>query len=127
MRALTICRKPRHGRDRTRVGGPGPIGALEESLELAAAVGVLQFADGLGLDLADAFAAHLEDPADLREGVGGAVAQAVAELDDLALARGQGLEDQIDLLLEHLPGGGVDRALGRLILDEVAEVAVLAL
>ena len=44
-----------------------------------------------------------------------------------ALAVGQGLEHLVDLLLEHLLGRGVDRALGGLVLDEVAEVAVLAL
>jgi hypothetical protein len=50
---------------------------------------VLQLADRLRLDLADALAGDLEDPADLLEGVGVAVADAVAELDDLALAEGQ--------------------------------------
>src|SRR5262249_37073424 len=114
-----------------RLGVRGLVGrsarALEEALELSAPHGVLELADGLGLDLADAFARHLEDAADLLEGVGVAVAEAVAELYDLALAVGQGLQDLVDLLLEHLLGGGVDRALGRLVLDEVAEVAVLAL
>jgi hypothetical protein len=54
---------------------------------------VLELADGLGLDLADALAGDLEDPADLLERVGVAVADAVAELDDLALAEGQRVED----------------------------------
>ena len=88
---------------------------------------MLQLADGLGLDLADALAGDLEDPADLFERVGVAVADAVAQLDDLALAVGQRLEHLLDLVLEHLLRGGADRALGRLVLDEVAEVAVLAL
>src|SRR5690606_26558226 len=101
--------------------------ALEEALELPASNRVLQFPDGLGLDLADALAGDLEDPAHLLQGVGVAVAQTVAELDDLALAVGEGLQDLVDLVLEHLLGGGVDRALDGLVLDEVAEVAVLAL
>src|SRR5207302_2450800 len=100
--------------------------AFEEPLELSASHRMLEFPDGLGLDLADPLARDLEDPADLLEGVGVAVPEPVAELDDLALAIGQGLEDLVDLLLEHLLGGGVDRALGGFILDEVAEVAVLA-
>src|SRR5215475_12162197 len=62
--------------------------AFEESFELSAPHGVLELADGLGLDLADAFARHLEDAADLLKGVGVAVAEAVAELDDLAFAVG---------------------------------------
>src|SRR5262249_19756979 len=105
----------------------GSAGALEEPLELPAPDGMLEVPHGLGLDLADPLAGHLEDPADLFERIGVAVAEAVAELDDLALAVGEGLEDRVDLLLEHLLGRGVDRALGGLVLDEVAEVAVLAL
>src|SRR5262249_25967495 len=108
-------------------GRSASAGTLEEALELPAPDGVLQLADGLGLDLPDPLAGDLEDPADLLERVGVAVAQAVPQLDDLALAVGQGLEHLVGLLLEHLLGGGVDRALGGLVLDEVAEVAVLAL
>jgi hypothetical protein len=58
----------------------------EEARELAGTHRVLELADGLGLDLADALAGDLEDPAYLLERVGVAVADAVAELDDLALA-----------------------------------------
>jgi hypothetical protein len=53
---------------------------------------VLELADRLGLDLANAFAGDLEDLTHLFERVGVAVADAVAELDDLALAVGQRLE-----------------------------------
>src|SRR5208282_1585670 len=105
----------------------GLTGTLEEPLELPATDGMLKFSDSLGLDLADPFPGHLEDPAHLLESVGVAVTQTVAELDDFALAVGQRLEDLVDLLLEHLLGGRVDRALRGFILDEVAEVAVLAL
>src|SRR3954471_6014905 len=97
------------GRPRAAGGvGPGLAGTLEEALELSAPDRVLQLADRLGLDLADPLAGDLEDPADLLEGVGVAVAQAVAELDDLALAVGQGLQHLVDLLLEHLLGRRVD-------------------
>src|SRR6266511_39067 len=94
-------KKPPVAQRRRRSGGQGSAGTLEEALELSAAHGVLQFSDGLGLDLPDALAGDLEDPSDLFEGIGVAIAQAVAELDDLALAVGQGLEDLVDLLLEH--------------------------
>src|SRR3954447_3936185 len=78
-----------------------PGGGVEEAFELPAADRVLQLADGLRLDLADALAGDLENPADLFERVGVAVAQAVAELDDLALAVGERLEHALDLVLEH--------------------------
>src|ERR1022692_4448459 len=101
-------------------------GCVEEAFELSAADRMLQFADCLRLDLADALAGHLEDSAHLFERVGVTVAQAVAQLDDLALAVGQRLEDVFDLVLEHFLRGSVDRRLGAFVLDEVAEVAVLA-
>src|SRR5262249_49182649 len=101
--------------------------AVEEALELPAANGMLQLADGLGLDLPDALARDLEDPADLLQRVSVAVAQAVAELDDLTLPVRQGLEHLVDLVLEHLLGGRLHWRLGGVILDEIAEVAVLAL
>src|SRR3954452_14822174 len=101
--------------------------AVEEALELAAAERVLQLADRLRLDLADPLPRHLEDPAHLLQRVGVAVPQAVPQLDDLALAVRQRLEHLLDLVLEHLLRGGADRRLGAVVLDEVAEVAVLAL
>src|SRR4051794_19575751 len=104
-----------------------PDAAVEEAFEVPAADGVLQLPDRLRLDLANPLAGHLEDPADLFERVGVAVAQAVAELDDLALAVRQRLEDAVDLVLEHLLRRRVDRRLDAVVLDEVAEVAVLAL
>src|SRR5262245_41743469 len=61
---------------------------LQETLELLGPNRVLQFADGLRFDLADAFAGHLKDPADFFEGVGVAVTQAIPQLDDLAFAIG---------------------------------------
>src|SRR5262249_50439726 len=102
-------------------------GAVEESLELATAYRVLELAHRLGLDLTDALAGHPEDAAHFLQRIGVAVAEAVAELDDLALAVGQRLQDVIDLVLEHLLRRGANRRLGGIVLDEVAEVAVLAL
>src|SRR5438270_441421 len=101
--------------------------AVEEALELAAADRVLEFADRLRLDLADPLSRHLEDSAHFLQRVGVAVSEAVAELDDLALAVRQRLQHVLDLVLEHLLRRGRHRRLGPVVLDEVAEVAVLAL
>ena len=65
------------------VRGVGREG-VEKALELLAPHRVLQLADGLGFDLADAFAGHFEDAAHLFQGVGVTVTQAVPQLDDLA-------------------------------------------
>src|ERR1043166_6783068 len=100
--------------------------AVEEALQLPAADGMLQLADCLPLDLPHPFARHLEDTAYLFERVGVTIPEAVAELDDLALAVGQRLEDVVDLVLEHLLGRGADGRFSPVVLDEVAEVAVLA-
>src|SRR5437868_14364066 len=69
-----------------------PQDSLEEALELPRPDRMLQLPDRLRLDLADALARHLEDPADLLQRVGVAGADPVAQLDDLALAERQGLE-----------------------------------
>src|SRR6478609_8543973 len=87
----------------------------EESFQLPRPYRVLKFPDGFGLDLADAFTRHLEDAADFFEGICVPVANAVAELDDLALAVGQRLEHLLDLVLEHLLGRALDRVVGLLV------------
>src|ERR1044072_3208138 len=74
--------------------------ALQEGLELARAGRMAQLAQGLGLDLADALAGDREVLAHLFQGVLAAVAQAEAHLDDLLLARGEGLEQGLGLVLE---------------------------
>ena len=65
---------------------------VEEAFELAGTDRVLKFPDGLGLDLADTFAGDFENPADFFERVRVAVADAVTELDNFALAIGQRFE-----------------------------------
>ena len=59
---------------------------VEEADQGAGAVGLLQLADGLGFDLADAFAGDGEDLADFFQRVGVAVGQAVAQAEDFPLA-----------------------------------------
>ncbi len=100
---------------------------VQEAFEFSGADGVLELADGLGLDLADALAGDFEDAADLFERVGVAVADAVTQLDNLALAVGERLEDDVDAVLEHFLRGRGDGRIDLVVLDEIAEVAVLAL
>src|SRR6185436_6003659 len=79
--------------EQSAVGGlVGHRDSVDEAGELTRADRVAQLAHRLGLDLAHALARDAEDPADLLEGVGVAVADAVAQLDDLALAEGQRAE-----------------------------------
>src|SRR3979409_721195 len=87
---------------------------------------MLQLANRFGFDLANTLARHLENAPTFLEGVGVAVAEAVAQLDNLALAVGQRLQDLVDLVLEHLLRRGLNRRFGAVVFDEVAEVTVLA-
>src|SRR5580692_9553979 len=86
---------------------------------------MLQLADRLGFNLANALTRHLEDSANFLQRVGVPVADAVAELDDLALTVRQRLENLLDLVLEHLLRGRFNRIIRFFVLDKVAEVAVL--
>src|SRR5689334_11777991 len=85
---------------------------------------MLQLANGLSLNLPDALASDLKDPAHFFQRVCVTVAQAVPQLDDLALAIGQCFEDLLDLVLEHFLSRGTDGGFGPVVLDEVAEIAV---
>jgi len=64
---------------------------VQEPFELACPDRVLELPDRLGFHLPDALARDLEDPPDLFERVGVAVADAVSELDDFRLAVREGL------------------------------------
>ena len=92
----SVQRVGRPDHDSVAVTGWGSSWPSRKPFELAGADRVLQLADGFGLDLADALAGDLEDAADFFERVGVAVADAVAQLDDLALAVGQRLEHLLD-------------------------------
>src|SRR5258706_6582817 len=82
--------------------------ARQKPFQLPRPYRVLKLTNRLGFNLAHALARHLEDSADFFEGVGVAVADAVAEFDDLALAVCQRFEDLLDLILEHFLGGAFD-------------------
>src|SRR5580692_9279161 len=98
--------------------------AVDEGLQLAAAAGVTELAEGLGLYLADALAGDLEGLADLFEGVFGAVFEAETHLDHTLFARGQGAEDLRGVLLEVDADDGVGRRDGHAVFDEVSKVRV---
>src|SRR5881628_2970735 len=86
---------------------------------------MLQLAQGLRLDLADALAGDRELLADLFEGVVGVHADAEAHAQHALLARGEGGEDAGRGFAQVRLDGGVDRQDGVLVLDEVAEVRIL--
>src|SRR5262245_22154726 len=86
-----------------------------------------ELAERLRLDLADALARDVEGAADLLERVLGAVADAEAHLQDLLLARRQGLEDAPRLLLQVRYEHRVDRREHAAVLDEVAQMRILFL
>src|SRR3954452_18369952 len=88
---------------------------------------MLELLQRVVLDLADALARDAERPADLLERLRRATVQAEAERDDLALAEGQRVERLLDVLPAEAELRRLERALGRLVLNEVAEARVLLL
>src|SRR5580700_1920388 len=83
-----------------------------------------QFAQGLGFDLADAFAGYRETLPDLFQGVLAAVFEAEAHLDYFFFARGQRAQDLSGLVLEvHVDHGFGGRDYGA-VFDEVAEMRI---
>jgi hypothetical protein len=85
----------------------------------------LQLLERLVLDLADALARHVERAADLVERAGVLAAQAVAQLEDAALAVGEVLQRLAQRLLREDLGGALVRRLGPLVGDELAELGLL--
>ena len=86
-----------------------------------------QFAQSLGLDLADTLTGHVKLLAHLFQSAGAAVLDAEAQLQDLLLTGGQGGQDLHQLLLEQGEGGGLRGLGGILVGDEVTQVGVLLL
>src|SRR5215212_5795714 len=96
---------------------PAPIGAgfvaartanlFEVILELAAAGGVAELAERLGLDLADPFAGDVELLADFLEGPRAPVLEAEAQLEHPSLAACQRVQNALHLLLQELVRSGL--------------------
>src|SRR5690606_30339368 len=100
--------------------------SVQEVAQLArAALVVLELAQRLVLDLADALAGDAEVAADLLERVLAAVDQPLAELQHHRLALVELAERLLQLLGEDVLGGLVDRRLDVLVGDEVAVERVL--
>src|SRR5690606_36110300 len=101
--------------------------ALDERAQALAAARVAELAERLRLDLTDALARHLEVLTDLFEGVVALLADAEAHAQDLLLTRGEGGQHLPGLLGEVHVDDRVRGAHEALVLDEVAQVAVLFL
>src|SRR6185312_15220429 len=104
---------------------PSGMSGIEEASELARAARVLELPERLGFDLADALARHRELLAHFFERVVGVHADAEAHAQHALLARRERGEDARRGLAQI----GLDRRIqGQhcvLVLDEVAEMAVL--
>src|SRR3984885_2802198 len=98
--------------------------AVDEGFQLAAAAGVTELAECLGLYLADALAGDLEGLADFFKGVLGTVFEAEAHLDHTLFAGGQGAENLRGVLLQVDADDGVSRRDSHAVFDEVSEVRV---
>src|SRR5215213_2114344 len=98
---------------------------IEKAAQFARAARVLQLAQRLRLDLADALAGHRELLPDLFERVIGIHADAEAHAQHALLARGQRSQDAGRRLAQIGLNRGVQRQDRVLVLDEIAEVAVL--
>src|SRR3990172_9308356 len=84
-----------------------------------------QLTQCLGLDLTNPLTRDVEVLPDLFQRVILAIPQAKAHLQHLTLALGEHRQDGLDVLLEQLQRCGVDRLGGRLVFDEIAELARL--
>src|SRR5581483_57682 len=85
----------------------------------------LQLLQRLVLDLANALARDVEGPPDLVEGARVLAPEPVAELEDAPLAVGEVLERLAEGLLGQKVRGAVERGLGLLVGDELAELRLL--
>src|SRR5687768_8181417 len=97
---------------------------VEEVLEPLGVFGMAELAQGLGFDLANALTGHPELATDLLECPAAAVLKSKSHREDGAFPLREREQHIIDLLLEHLAGGGIGRRQRLLILNEIAEVAV---
>src|SRR4029453_7196551 len=100
---------------------------FQEAPQLLGARGMPQLSERLGLDLTDALAGDREVLAHFLERVLAAVGEAEAEPQHLLFSRGKGIQDLVGLLTQREPDHALHRRAHLLVLDEVAQVAVLLL
>src|SRR5665213_2780453 len=93
----------------------------EERAQVAGAFGGAELAQGLGFDLADAFAGYVELLADFLERVLALAADAEAQADNLLLFRRQGLEDVGGFVAHVGVDDGVDGRTYPAVFDQIAE------
>src|SRR5439155_5937372 len=98
--------------------------ALHKASEFLAPARMAQLAERLGLDLPDALPRDREVLPDLFQRVVGILADPKALAQHALLARREGLQRVVDLALQIIADGRVQRRDGLLVLDEVPQVAV---
>src|SRR5262245_28093475 len=86
---------------------------------------MLELLQRVVLDLPDALARHTERASDFLEGTRRSAVEPEAELDHLPLAFGERAQRAVDVLAAQRKLRGVEGRLGCLVLDEVAERALL--
>src|SRR3954447_17787675 len=84
----------------------------------------LQLLQGVVLDLADPLARDVERAADLLQRPRPLAGQPEAHLDDLALALRQSSKSAAHVVAPQVLGGQLERRLGRMVLDEVAQLGL---
>src|SRR5579883_669922 len=134
-RSTRKCRPPARAAPRNKNGPqsagrfdsipPRPRSVIQEAPQLPRPARMLQLAQRLRLDLADALARHRELLADLLQRVVGVHADAEAHAQHALLARGERGEHPRRGLAQVLLDRGVDRQNRVLVLDEIAEVRIL--
>src|SRR3954471_10828969 len=102
-----------------------PLTSLSDVAELLGLGEALELLERLVLDLADALARHVERATDLVQRARVLPAQAVAQLEDAALAVGEVLQRLAQRFLGEDLGGALVRGLRALVGDELAELRLL--
>ena len=86
-----------------------------------------QLGHGLGLDLADALTGDPVNTADVVQGLGLPILQAIAHFNDAGLAGAQGLKNLLELFLQQREGHSIRGGDGIGVLDQIAELRVAVL
>src|SRR6185369_12998790 len=126
---LSQKKAPRRGRFRRWTGVKPGVTArserVDEAAQLVAAAGVLELAQRLGFDLADALAGHVELLADFFQRVVRAHFDAEAHAQHFGFAWRQRIEDVLDHVAQTRLHRGLDRCGVGLVFDEVAQVRIV--